>query len=165
MDKGTVQVIYGTGKGKTGAALGRAIQMLNQGKTVIVIQFMKGSTVKTDSDILKRLEPEMKVFRFEKQAVGFKDLSPGEKREELMNIRNGLNFANKVIRTGECDLLILDDILDLLEYGILTLEELQSLIGEKEDDMELILTGKSCPDGLKAFVDCISHLENECISR
>ena len=44
MDKGTVQVIYGTGKGKTGAALGRAIQMLNQGKTVIVIQFMKGST-------------------------------------------------------------------------------------------------------------------------
>ena len=43
MDKGKVQVIYGSGKGKTGAALGRAIQMLNQGKTVIVIQFLKGS--------------------------------------------------------------------------------------------------------------------------
>ncbi|HIZ80267.1 MAG TPA: cob(I)yrinic acid a,c-diamide adenosyltransferase [Candidatus Lachnoclostridium stercorigallinarum] len=165
MDKGTVQVIYGTGKGKTGAALGRAIQVLNQGKTVIVIQFMKGSTVKNDLDILKRLEPEMKVFRFEKQAAEFEDLSPDEKKEELMNIRNGLNFANKVIRTGECDLLILDEILGLLDYHILTLEELRSMIGEKEDEMDLILTGKMCPEGLKSCVDCISHLENECVSR
>ena len=165
MDKGTVQVIYGTGKGKTGAALGRAIQGLNQGKTVIVIQFMKGSTVKNDLDILKRLEPEMKVFRFEKQAAEFEDLSPDEKKEELMNIRNGLNFANKVIRTGECDLLILDEILGLLDYHILTLEELRSMIGEKEDEMDLILTGKMCPEGLKSCVDCISHLENECVSR
>ena len=161
MDKGTVQVIYGTGKGKTGAALGRALQVHNQGKTVIVIQFMKGSTAGTDSEILKRLEPEMKVFRFEKQAVGFKHLSPGEKREELMNIRNGLNFARKVTGTGECDLLILDEILDLLEYGILTEEELKDLVREKEDSMELILTGRRCPEGLKSSVDCISHMENE----
>ena len=48
MDKGKVQVIYGSGKGKTGAALGRAIQMLNQGKTVIVIAH-RLSTI-TDAD-------------------------------------------------------------------------------------------------------------------
>ncbi len=164
MDKGRVQVIYGSGRGKTGAALGRAIQVLNQGKTVIVIQFMKGSTARTESDILKRLEPELKVFRFEKQAMGFKDLSPDEKQEEMMNIQNGLNFARKVIGTGECDLLILDEILDLMEYGILEEEKLKAMIGEKEEAMELILTGRRCPDGLKASVDCISHMENECIT-
>lgn len=164
MDKGRVQVIYGSGKGKTGAALGRALQVLNQGKTVIVIQFMKGSTAGTGSDILKRLEPELKVFRFEKQAMGFKDLSPDAKQEELMNIRNGLNFAKKVIGTGECDLLILDEILDLLEYGILEEEKLKAMIGEKEEDMELILTGRVCPEGLKTSVNYISHMENECIT-
>ncbi len=165
MDKGKVQVIYGSGKGKTGAALGRAIQMLNQGKTVIVIQFLKGSTAGTDSEILKRLEPELKIFRFEKQTVGFKDLSPEEKQEELMNIRNGLNFAKKVIRTGECDLLILDEILELLDYGIMDEDQIRAMVQEKEDGMELILTGRRCPDGLKSAVDCISHMENECTGK
>ena len=37
------------------------------------------------------------------------------------------------------------------------------MIGEKEDEMELILTGKRCPEGLKSSVNCISHMENECI--
>ena len=165
MDKGKVQVIYGSGKGKTGAALGRAIQMLNQGKPVIVIQFLKGSTAGTDSEILKRLEPELKIFRFEKQTVGFKDLSPEEKQEELMNIRNGLNFAKKVIRTGECDLLILDEILELLDYGIMDEDQIRAMVQEKEDGMELILTGRRCPDGLKSAVDCISHMENECTGK
>ena len=165
MDKGKVQIIYGSGKGKTGAALGRAIQMLNQGKTVIVIQFLKGSTAGTDSEILKRLEPELKIFRFEKQTEGVKDLSPEEKQEELMNIRNGLNFAKKVIRTGECDLLILDEILELLDYGIMDEDQIRAMVQEKEDGMELILTGRRCPDGLKSVVDCISHMENECTGK
>ena len=164
MERGTVQVIYGTGKGKTGAALGRALQLLNQNKTVIVIQFMKGNT-NTESEILKRLEPEMKLFRFEKQQVGFKELSPEEKQEESMNIRNGLHFANKVLSAGECDLVILDEILDLLEYGILTEETVCSMIRSKAEETELILTGRVCPEGLKSSVDCISHMENECVKR
>ena len=44
-----------------------------------------------------------------------------------MNIRNGLNFARKVLTTDGCDVLILDEVLGLIDKGILTVEELKSV--------------------------------------
>ena len=64
-------------------------------------------------DYLRRLEPEVKVFRFEKMDRYYEDLSEDEQREENINILNGVNFAKKVLTIGECDVLILDEILGL----------------------------------------------------
>ena len=65
MEKGSVQIYYGAGRGKTNAALGNALRAAGENKSVIIIQFLKG---KTDDQIayMKQLEPEIKVFRFEK---------------------------------------------------------------------------------------------------
>ena len=56
-----------------------------------------------------RLEPEIKVFCFEKSEKDYQSLSPEEQQEEVMNIKNGLNFARKVLTTDGCDILILDE--------------------------------------------------------
>lgn len=105
------------------------------------------------------MEPRLKVFRFEKADTYFENLSPEEKQEELINIRNGFNFARKVVTTGECDLLILDEVLGVLERNIVTVEEFEKLIGGKEDYMGLILTGKVFPKQLRSYVDAISTIE------
>ena len=55
------------------------------------------------------------------------NLTEQEKEEEIPNLKNGLNFARKVLATGECDVLILDEVLGLPEREIATLEELHSL--------------------------------------
>ena len=62
MATGSVQVYYGAGRGKSPAAFGRALRAASEGKTVFIIQFFKG---KTDDvvEYLKRLEPEIKIFR------------------------------------------------------------------------------------------------------
>ena len=65
MSKGTIQVICGEGKGKTTAALGMGISALLKGQTVIMIQFLKGCQELASCEILERLEPELKIFRFE----------------------------------------------------------------------------------------------------
>ena len=36
-----------------------------------------------------------------------------------MNIRNGFNFAKKVVATGECDMLILDEVLGIIDQNII----------------------------------------------
>ena len=61
--------------------------------------------------------------------------------------------------TGECDLLILDEVLGVLERNIITVEEFEKLIGSKEDYMGLILTGKVFPEQLRSYVDAISTIE------
>ena len=128
MKNSTIQVICGPGKGKTASALGRGISALIHGKNVIMVQFLKGSMDSDNMEVLKRLEPEFKLFRFEKSPVVFDQLSEEEKEEARINIRNGLNFSKKVLVTGECDILILDEILGILDEGILTLEELCALM-------------------------------------
>ena len=109
MKENLIQVICGPGKGKTASALGRGISALIHGKNVIMVQFLKGSMDSDNMEVLKRLEPEFKLFRFEKSPVVFDQLSEEEKEEARINIRNGLNFSKKVLVTGECDILILDE--------------------------------------------------------
>ena len=108
MKLGNVEVICGAGLGKTSLAFGKGITALTEQKKVIIIQFLKGNDKREGLDMLKCLEPDFKVFRFEKSSTFFEELSEEQKAEELLNIRNGFNFAKKVVATGECDVLILE---------------------------------------------------------
>lgn len=160
MNKGCVQVFCGGGNGKTTAAIGKGIRALSSHKKVIMIQFLKGNQERVENYALKQLEPEMKVFRFEKSTAFFENLTQEEKREEEINIRNGLNFAKKVLSTNECDLLILDEIFGILDLNIISLEDFIRILEQRDEEVDLILTGKNFPEGLKPYVDTISKIEN-----
>lgn len=136
MEKGFVKIYCGEGKGKSTSSLGRALVCAGEGKEVFMIQFLKGRYTGT-LDYLKRLEPEVKVFRFEKMSRFYEELSEDEQREEELNIRNGVNFARKVVSIGECDVLILDEFLGLVDLGIIAVEDVIQIIRHKPEEMEL----------------------------
>lgn len=152
MGKTHVTVFCGEGKGKTSAALGQGIFGASAGKSVIIIQFLKGK-VGERIDFIKRLEPEIKVFCFEKSDLSFEELSPEEQQEEIMNIRNGMNFARKVLTTDGCDILILDEVLGLVDKGIISIEEMKALLEAGDGDTELVLTGIQMFDELYPYAD------------
>lgn len=158
MNKKIVQVYYGDGKGKTTAAIGQCIRAAGLGQSVIIIQFLKGRDVEEFS-FLNKLEPQIKLFRFERAKEFFCNLSPEEQNDEKQNILNGMNFARKVIETGECDTLVLDEVLGLLEYGIISIEDIIKLIQLRDDYVRLVLTGNSLPEELIGYVDVISKIE------
>ena len=56
-------------------------------------------------------------------------------------MKNGLSFARKVLATGECDVLVLDEILGLLDYGIADISDIRALLEEVSDGTEIIFTG------------------------
>lgn len=146
MNRGRLQIYFGSGKGKTTAALGQAIKEASKGKSVFIVQFLKGRQPE-ELSFIKRLEPEIKLFRFQRREAAFEDLSPKEQEEEIMNMKNGLGFAKKVLATGECNVLVLDEILGLLEYGIAEIADIRALLEEASDDTELIFTGiKLCSE-------------------
>ena len=143
-----VRVICGPGYGKSASALGYAMMGVFRGKRVIMVQFLKG------------LEPDLKFFRFEHSKERFEDLPEDQKHEELMNMRNGFNFARKVMTTGECDVLILDEILGIVDQGIISKEEFQSFLESRDEETELVMTGRVCPEGIEEYVTDISRVEN-----
>lgn len=157
VEKGLVKIYCGEGQGKSTSSLGRALVCASEGKEVFMIQFLKGRHTGT-MDYLRRLEPEVKVFRFEKMDRYYEDLSEDEQREENINILNGVNFAKKVLTIGECDVLILDEILGLVDLGILKVSDVIHLIQAKPEEMELILTGRNLPEELVSETDYISKI-------
>ncbi len=160
MYKGYMQIIYGPGKGKTAMALGKGLSAVANGRTAVMIQFLQGSLDAEQMAVYNRLEPELQVFRFEKSAESFSRLSEEAKSREFMNIQNGLNFAKKVMATGECDVLILDGVLGLVDQKIVPLEEVQKLLSVREESMDLVLTGTILPEELKTEADAVVRLEN-----
>ncbi len=156
MEKGVVQIYSGEGHGKSAAALGRAVQVACSGGNVVIINFLKGTR---NEEFLKRLEPEIKIFRFEKSEEEFSQLSEERQQEEIHNIKNGLNFAKKVLTTGECSLLILDEVLGLIDNGIISVEDLQNIVAAKSEDVSIILTGIHMNDKVCALADEISKIE------
>ena len=157
MAKGLVYIYAGDGRGKSPAALGRAMQAALEGRSVVIIQFVNGKGV-GNSDFLKRMEPEVKLFRFEKSDENYEKLSEEKKQEEIVNIKNGMNFAKKVLATGECDLLILDEVLGLVEKGIVSVEELRGML-ECREDTSIIMTGVKLRDDICILADEVSRIE------
>ena len=151
MEKGRIQIYSGEGHGKSPAALGRAIQSACEGDYVVIIQFLKGRGL-TESEFVKRLEPEIKIFRFEKSVEDFSQLSDERKEEESRNIR-------KILNTGECSLLILDEVLGLIDNGIITVEELKNLLSGKPEEMDIIMTGITLNDRVCALADQVTKVE------
>ena len=147
----------GDGRGKSPAAIGSAVQAAVEGTRVVIIPFLKGKGL-GDSDFLRRMEPEIKLFRFEKSDGNFVELPEEKKQEEIQNIRNGIGFAKKVLTTGECDLLILDEVLGLVEKDIITEDDLKALL-ECRGDTDVILTGITLNDEICVLADEVSKIE------
>lgn len=157
---GSIQIYYGEGRGKTTAALGLGIRAAGVGKQVIMVQFLKKRHSDT-LDFLKKLEPELQIFRFEKAACSYNHLSEEEKHEQLANIKSALSYSKKVLDTAQCDLLILDGIFGLIDYDIMTEEDLIELIQLRDESVNLILTGRNLPDKIRPYADCIYSINKE----
>ena len=158
MKQGKIHIYTGDGHGKTPAAWGEALYAASEGKEVVIVQFLKANTIQ-NSAFLQRLEPEIKFFRFEKAEANFSELSEEAKREESMNMKNGLNFAKKVLATGGCDLLILDEVLGLVDMGVITVDDIKALIEAKDEETTLIMTGIQLSDEICILADEVSKID------
>ena len=157
MSTGKIQVYYGEGRGKTSAALGYAIHEASKGESVIVIQFLKQKD-EDEISFLGRLEPEIRLFRFQKSEKFYRELPAEERLEEQMNMKNGISYARKVLQTGECDILILDEVLGLLDQNIVPEEEILQLMAMKSDDMHMIMTCQVISDGIMEQADDVYEI-------
>jgi cob(I)alamin adenosyltransferase len=64
-----------------------------------------------------------------------------------------------VLTTGECGLLILDEVLGLIDNGIISIEDLRHIIDSKAEDVGIIMTGIQLNDDVCQIADEIFKIE------
>lgn len=164
MRQGQISVYYGAGKGKTAVAVGRGMRAIGEDLRVVMIQFLDYHNSKEIS-LLKKLEPDFRIFRFEKDRdcaeVQEAEFDEALHKEIFGEIHNAFNFAKKIVDTGECEMLLLDGILECVEKGYLQESELEEIIEKRPEFMDIILTGTILPEGIVAKAGSIYQLVAE----
>jgi cob(I)alamin adenosyltransferase len=153
LQKGLVQVYTGNGKGKTTASLGLALRAIGRGLKVYMIQFMKGSKY---GELLaaEKLE-SFKIVQYGRASFVDKD-KPAE--IDISYAREALEHAEKIITSGDYDLVILDEINVALNYKLIPLEKVIALISKKPRHVELLLTGRYAPKKLVELADLVTEM-------
>ena len=155
MKQGLVQVYTGNGKGKTTAALGVALRAVGHGMKVLVIQFMKGKANGGEQGTARRLSPELTVIRAGRKAFVSRS-NPDPIDFELA--RKGFTMARKALEDGAHDVVILDEINMVVDYGLISLSDLLHLIDSKPTTMELILTGRNAKPEVLERADLVTEM-------
>ena len=106
LKRGLVQVYTGNGKGKTSAAFGLALRAIGRGLKVYVIQFIKGGFDYGELYIVDKL-PNLKLKAFGKGE--FVTEKPPNK-EDIKLSKEALALAEQVVKSGEYDIVVLDEI-------------------------------------------------------
>jgi cob(I)alamin adenosyltransferase len=124
--QGTVQVLTGNGKGKTTAALGCGLRAAGHGLRVLMIQFMKGRRY-GELDAVKHV-PGFDIIQFGRDSF----VERGKPNPEDVELaRKGFEKAREASRSGQYDMIILDEVNIAVDYGLVPLDEVLKFIAQK----------------------------------
>jgi len=153
---GKVHLITGAGKGKTTAAFGLAMRAAGHGLKVCVIQFLK--TGETTGEVL-----------YAKKAGGIEVAQFGTGRfvdprqltaEDRSCAKDALRLARDMLKEGGCNMLVLDEINVAVSLGLVSSEEVLSLLRSRRKETEVVLTGRNAPIEFIEYADYVSIIES-----
>ena len=151
---GYLQIYTGEGKGKTTAAMGLALRTLGIGKRVFIGQFIKGEASAEVTALTKNFpKAESECFglgRFIRKAPAKDDLDAAQK---------GLDRLRKILTAGEVDLVIADELSGALKAGVVSLDDVLSLISLRPAHVELVITGRDAHPKLVEHADLVTEMQ------
>lgn len=159
MKKGLVIVYTGDGKGKTTAALGLSLRAFGNNLKVLILQFIKGAQNYGELDAIKKLREFGGNIFLKQCGEGFTGRGNKDKELHKKAAKDALKEAKDALLSKKWDMVILDEILYGVKFGLITQEELFSLIDLKDENTHLVLTGRGASDELIEKADLVSEVK------
>lgn len=138
-DRGLIICFIGNGKGKTTAAVGVAVRAAGYKKRVLFFQFFKSPAWPSgEQESLKKLGVKVEV-----QGKGFVGILGDRKpkAEHRAAAQAALVKAEKYLKSGKFDVIVLDEIISCVEVGLLSVAEVVALLVRKPRSMHVVITG------------------------
>lgn len=160
MDKeklGLIHIYCGDGKGKTTAALGLSIRAAGAGFKVFILQFLKNrDTSELDS---LRLIPNIEIIRGKESNLFTFSMTEEQKiKSKEIHIKN-FEIAKRIAFNGECDVLVLDEVIGAYNRNLLDREDLLNFLDNKPENLEVIMTGRNPDEELIKRADYVSEIQ------
>ena len=155
--RGLIIVHTGPGKGKTTAALGTAFRAVGQGLKVLMVQFIKGSWHYGELDAAKMLGEA----RFEILPMGRGFVKVGAEKpdpEDVRLVQEAWQFAAGKMKSGDCDMLILDEINYAISYRMLDPAVVVEALRQKPEMLHVILTGRNAHPAIVECADLVTEM-------
>lgn len=160
-----ITVYTGQGKGKTTSALGEALLAYSEGKRILMVQFLKGSTYSGELVGLNRLGIPLIQFGVGCRWAGmirtglrhctgcgecFRQNRDPEIALDLVKLAH--DYVLGEVKAHTYQMIILDEVSHALNRGFLRLEHLKELL-LADSSLDWILTGRGMPETLEPLVD------------
>ena len=162
LEQGLIHYYHGTGKGKTSTLIGSLIRAHGHGLKVILIQFLKLHDENESAQgyfmgevhFLKEIIP-VKQFGTGK----FVYTSSSASKEDYETAQAGFNCAKNAILSGEYDMVALDEIVDVIDLGLIDLGAFIDILDVKPKNVEIIFTGYKYVEALVRIADYVTNIE------
>jgi cob(I)alamin adenosyltransferase len=153
-EMGLIHVYTGDGKGKTTAALGLAMRAAGQGLRVYIIQFMKGWPHYGELESLRQ-HPNITIEQFGRAEYVSKE---NPEPVDIRLAREALEQGREIVMSGDYDVVVLDEVNVALDWQLIELPDVLSLIEQKPQGVELILTGRYAHPEVIARADLVTEM-------
>jgi cob(I)alamin adenosyltransferase len=156
LKKGYIQVYTGNGKGKTTAAIGQAVRAAGFGLKSYIVQFMKEYPY-NELKGLSLLKEWITIEQFCGDDFVYRKELPD--KTEIDKAQRGLAKAKTKMLSGQFDIIILDEVCVSIYFGLFSDEEILTFIKQKPENVEIILTGRYCPDKIIERADLVTEMK------
>jgi cob(I)alamin adenosyltransferase len=145
----------GDGKGKSSAAFGVMVRSLARGWKVAVVQFVKSGDWKVGEELIGR---QLGVDWFN-EGDGFTwDSNDLEHDKELA--RAGWARAATLVRAGEHQLVVLDELTYLMNWGWIDADDVLRTLTQRPATVNVVVTGRDASQALIDIADTVTEMRN-----
>lgn len=155
-EKGLIIVYTGAGKGKTTAAMGMALRAVGHNLKVLMAQFIKGSWQYGELKAIERLHPHFEIVPLGEGFLGSDKEAPSP--NHIQSVVDAWDFCKEKMRSGEFDMIILDEINYVIDYRLLPLKWVLDTLQTKPEGLHLVLTGRNAHPGIIEVADLVTEM-------
>jgi len=153
-ERGVIIINTGNGKGKTTAAFGQALRTAGHDLPVCIIQFIKGQWATGEGMAVKRLGGHVELHVC---GTGF-TWQAADRAEVIAAAQQGWRLAREKISSGNYRLVVLDELTYIVNYGIVSEQEVVATLQTRPNGVDIVITGRDAGAGLIAAADLVTEM-------
>ncbi|WP_341991213.1 cob(I)yrinic acid a,c-diamide adenosyltransferase [Azorhizobium sp. AG788] len=154
VEKGLLIVHTGPGKGKSTAAFGLALRMLGYGRSVGVVQFIKGAWHTGEKDAFAAFGERV---QWHTMGEGFtwetQDLA-----RDMAAAGRAFDKARELMADERLSLVVLDELNIALRYEYLDLDEVVAALQARRPALHVVVTGRNAKPQMLAAADLVTEM-------